>query len=339
MAVVNRLRSQTKSGDSGKSPRVSIGLPVYNGEQFLEYTIDSILEQTYTDFELIISDNASTDRTAEIIQEYAQKDPRVRHCRTDTNLGASYNFNRVLELATGEYFRWAAADDVIAPNFLELCVQVLDKHPEVVIAYSKAGFIDENNCITYYFDDLIHLKPWSDAVVPRTIQLLTSIIIDGSTANVIIFGLARTRVMQAIRPLGNYFGPDYTIVTELSLEGQFSEIPQVLSFYRRHQKSSSTYKKAPSAAEQQIFLDPNITGKMRQQLQLRRRYYEIFRAIVKAKIGIFQRLILLLAYLGLIGFRILWRLVFEIRFMLGVPPKTPVRKGDPTIGLPWSQLS
>src|SRR5262249_37479880 len=99
-------------------PRVSIGLTVYNGEQFLEETVDAFLAQTYTDFELIIADNASTDRTGEIGREYAARDSRVRYPRNERNLGLAGNHNRAFALARGEYFKWAAADDVCLPNYL-----------------------------------------------------------------------------------------------------------------------------------------------------------------------------------------------------------------------------
>src|SRR4051794_3298661 len=93
-------------------PKLSIGLPVYNGENFLAHAVDSILAQDFRDFELIISDNASTDRTAEICRGYAESDPRVRYVRFETNQGGSRNFCYVFELARGEYFKWAAHDDV-----------------------------------------------------------------------------------------------------------------------------------------------------------------------------------------------------------------------------------
>src|SRR5688572_10868700 len=100
-----------------KNPRVSIGLPVYNGENYLAEAIDSILAQTFEDFELIISDNASTDRTQEICEAYAAKDGRIRYYRSEVNKGSAWNFNRVFELARGEYFKWAAHDDYIAPEY------------------------------------------------------------------------------------------------------------------------------------------------------------------------------------------------------------------------------
>ena len=107
-------------------PRVSIGMPVFNGENYLAEALDSLLTQTFSDFELIISDNASTDKTEEICRAYAVRDQRIRYFRNQENLGASRNYNRVFELSSGEYFKWAAHDDLCAPEFLGRCVDVLD---------------------------------------------------------------------------------------------------------------------------------------------------------------------------------------------------------------------
>ena len=117
-------------------PRVTIGMPVYNGAALVGAALESILAQTLTDFELIISDNASTDATAEVCRSYAAKDRRIRYYRNEKNLGAAPNFNRVVELATNgvPYFKWAAHDDVIAPTFLEKCARVLDAAPQSVVA-------------------------------------------------------------------------------------------------------------------------------------------------------------------------------------------------------------
>src|SRR5262249_32985361 len=120
---------------NSRKPRVSIGLYVYNGARFLEDTLDSLLAQTYTDFELIISDNASTDRTEEICRTYAAKDQRVRYYRSKKNVGVGRNCNRVFELATGDYFKWATADDLCKPELVARCLELLENDRPVVLAY------------------------------------------------------------------------------------------------------------------------------------------------------------------------------------------------------------
>lgn len=128
---------------SNNQPRLSIGLPVFNGDKFLNKAIDSLLAQTFEDFELIISDNASTDKTEEICRTYAEKDQRIRYYRNEKNIGCARNFNRVFKLSSAEYFKWAAHDDLHAPNFLMKCVEVLDQNPSVILCHSQVYIIDE----------------------------------------------------------------------------------------------------------------------------------------------------------------------------------------------------
>src|SRR6201997_3215495 len=125
-------------------PLVSVGLFVYNGERYIEETLDSILSQTFTDFELIISDNASTDRTGEIAQAYAKCDHRIRYYRSEKNMGAGWNARRVYELATGKYFKWAAVDDLLEPDLLQRCVEILESDPGCVVAYARTKEVDVN---------------------------------------------------------------------------------------------------------------------------------------------------------------------------------------------------
>jgi glycosyltransferase involved in cell wall biosynthesis len=99
-------------------PQVSIGMPVYNGEKYIRNALDSLLTQTFTDFELIISDNASTDNTQAISEEYVRRDPRVRYVRQQENKGAAVNFKFVLNSAQTDFFMWAAYDDLWAPDYL-----------------------------------------------------------------------------------------------------------------------------------------------------------------------------------------------------------------------------
>ena len=124
------------------APRVSIGLPVYNGADYLEAALDSIQAQTFGNFEVIICDNGSTDATESICRRYAEGDERVRYHRNERNLGAAKNYNCTLKLARAPYFRWACHDDRLAPRCLEACVEVLDTHPRVVCAYSLTQMID-----------------------------------------------------------------------------------------------------------------------------------------------------------------------------------------------------
>jgi glycosyltransferase involved in cell wall biosynthesis len=134
-----------RDGTTSTAPRLSIGVPVYNGERYIARTLESLLHQTFRDFELIICDNGSTDRTADICREFAARDPRVHVHRAEQNLGVVRNFNRCVELARGELFHWHASDDMAEPTLLEKCVAVLDADPTVMLAFARTMLIDEND--------------------------------------------------------------------------------------------------------------------------------------------------------------------------------------------------
>lgn len=119
------------------SPKVSIGMPVYNGEKYIREALDSLLAQTFTDFELIISDNASTDGTEAICREYVARDLRIRYVRQSENRGAAANFQFVLDESRGDYFMWAAADDSWLPTFLTESVGVLDTDKTINFVVTK----------------------------------------------------------------------------------------------------------------------------------------------------------------------------------------------------------
>lgn len=140
-------------------PAVSVGLPVYNGERYLAAAIESILAQTYGDFELLLCDNASTDATPEICRRYAAADPRVRYVRHPENLGAAENYNVAFRLARGRYFRWAAHDDLLEPRLLERCTAELDAAPEsVVLCYPRTVLVDDEGRHLRVHEDLMDLR-------------------------------------------------------------------------------------------------------------------------------------------------------------------------------------
>ena len=131
------------------TPAVSIGLPVYNGEAFLARALDSLLAQTFADFEIVVSDNASTDATAEICAAYAERDPRIRYHRHARNGGAAANYNFTVEMARGAYFKWMAHDDLVAPGFLQTCMDAFARAPEsVVLSFTKVCWVGvDDECV------------------------------------------------------------------------------------------------------------------------------------------------------------------------------------------------
>src|SRR5215475_6332451 len=138
-----RRASRIKARYLSSMPKLSIGIPVFNGQEFLPELLDSLLGQTFTDFEIVICDNASTDRTSQICWEYERRDSRVQYVRNLRNLGAVANFNRVFELSTAPLFKWAAHDDLHHEAYLETCVRLLEENPDVVLAHAGTAFIDD----------------------------------------------------------------------------------------------------------------------------------------------------------------------------------------------------
>jgi len=208
------------------TPRVSIGLPVYNGERFLAGAIASILAQTYTDFELIVCDNASTDRTGEICRAFASKDSRVRYQRQPRNLGATANFNRCFELASGEYFKWAADDDQLEPRFLEACIAALDSDPGAVLSQSLVKVVDEADRLIEVYDHSAY-----DTASPRPSDRLAGRL-RGTCVEV--FGVIRSEVLRESALIQSYVGSDRTLLVDLALRGRFALVPEPLFINRDH---------------------------------------------------------------------------------------------------------
>lgn len=211
---------------------VSIGVPVYNGAAFLEETLDSLLAQTFEDFELIISDNASTDRTSEIARRFAARDGRVRYHRHPENLGLAANYNGLVRMASGELFKWATADDVCRPTFLEHCVAALGQMPGAVLAYPRTQFIDQAGKPLDIEDPAFPLH-W-----PRATDRWRYVVGAEHWVNTIL-GVIRRAALLRTRLLPSYRGGDYVLLGELCLLGSFVEVPQVLFLRRIHPEASS----------------------------------------------------------------------------------------------------
>src|SRR3954453_4981221 len=212
--------------DATKGPRLTVGLPTYNGERYLASALDSLLAQTFTDFELIISDNASTDATESIARAYAARDPRIRYVRHPRNRGSAFNHTYVIREARGEYFKWASDDDLYAPDLLERCVEALDARPEIPLAHAWTTSIDEHGDIVAKLPYVLETD--SGSPVTRFRSLLYG---DGGDD---IYGVIRTRIVQAMPDYGSYYHSDRTFVAELALHGPFHQVPDPLYFRREH---------------------------------------------------------------------------------------------------------
>jgi len=224
---------------SPTEPRVTIGVPVFNAERFLAETIDSLLNQKFGDFEIVLSDNGSTDRTAEICRDYAATDKRVAYRRHERNVGMVANFNQLAHSARGPYFRWAAADDLNDPDFLGSCVDVLDGDKRVVLVASRTKFIDANGeelsfdadrgIFTTDHGEIIRpLDPHPEFASPHAHRRFRAVILH-LTSNLLashVYGLVRTDALRRTNLFESYLGGEKVMLGRLALQGRFHELPQ-----------------------------------------------------------------------------------------------------------------
>jgi glycosyltransferase involved in cell wall biosynthesis len=192
-------------------PLISVGIPVFNEARFLRESLDALVQQDYSNVEIIISDNASTDATEEICREYANKYPWINYHRFDTNRGASPNFIYVLEAASGKYFMWAAGHDLWSNNYLSSCIEILESHPKAVIAYGSSRWIDENG---QSFD---RESGWTDTRDMEVIARYFTIFWGNMHP---FLGVIRREKLIAV-PMVTVVGSDLNMLTNLSLEGDF----------------------------------------------------------------------------------------------------------------------
>lgn len=215
-------------------PKLCIGLPVYNGQSYIQEAIQSILQQTYTDFTLVISDNASTDATQEICRKFATQDNRITYIRRTENIGAAENFNQLALNSRSPYFKWAAHDDHLHPQFLEKCMFFLEENPNFVLCYSKAKKINEHGEITGTYDYQMRINHAQRTIRFRDLVLVNHFCISA-------FGVFRTDVLKKTNLIGKYVGSDRILIAETALYGAQYEIPEYL-FYRREHAEASTMK-------------------------------------------------------------------------------------------------
>lgn len=250
------------------APRLSVGLPVYNGENYLAESLDALLGQTYADFELIISDNASTDGTAGICRRYARQDARISYIRQPRNIGAAPNHNFVFRHSRGELFKWASADDLYAPDLLRSCVEALDEHPGAVLAHSWTAAIDGTGHVT---QALPYPLATDSASAPERFKSLlfgASGLYENSGGNnygVIraddLYGVIRADVLRRVAPHDSYYHADRTIILEIVLNGSFRQISDWLYFRRDHaDRAQHAY---PTARTWCANLDPRRANRLR----------------------------------------------------------------------------
>jgi hypothetical protein len=246
---------KTEEKLSTPAPKVSVGMPAYNSASWIEMAISSILQQTFSDLELIISDNASTDGTYEICERFARRDSRVRLLRNPVNIGANGNYLAVLDAARAPYFKWTTSSDWCAPSFIEKCVAALERDPQAVLACPR----------THAFEDSLensvpcptHLDLRSTEPAERFVQFLTT----GGLNNAMNGVIRRADLVRASR-LGVYMSADIVLMAELALMGKYLLIDEAL-FFRRMAVQTAT--KLKSAEENERHLVPTARAPLKWQ--------------------------------------------------------------------------
>lgn len=276
---------------AGTTPRVTIGLPVYNGERFLERAIRSVLNQTLADLELVIGDNASTDGTERIARAAAAADPRVRYIRHPRNLGAAPNYNLTLAAARAPYFKWLAHDDAIAPTFLEQAVAALDDAPDAPLCQAQVQFIDADDRPIAVHDGL------GDGTGAASPSARFAAMVLRSHPCTAVFGLFRTAVLRASLQHASFHGADRALLAQLALRGPFLRLEAPLVLVREHE---DRYTRRVADAEQRR-LWHDTSARRHSRLPSLRLYREYWGMAVSERLTAAERLrtiAILLAWWG-----------------------------------------
>lgn len=226
--------TQNKNGMA--IPMVSIGLPVYNGAMYIREALDSVMAQTYQDFEVIISDNASSDETQAICIDYCGRDSRIRYVRQSQNLGGHWNFNFVVQEAEGALFTWLAHDDILEPNFLAESVKYMTRWPETVLVAGDFKIIGEDGT-ELGIEKLEKIRghiEWNKRCVEFFKYPISNVFF-------CIYGMMRAdickSIFQTILEPKIMTGSELPILARFAVLGEIASIPDVLRKYRRHAAS------------------------------------------------------------------------------------------------------
>lgn len=223
-----------------KAPLVTVGLPLYNSARQLRQAMDSLLGQTLSDFEIVISDNASTDGTAALCEEYVRADPRVRYIRQARNIGAPRNWNAVVHAARGEYFKWASGNDYYAPETLARAVEILSRDPGAAMVYGRTALVDDAGRVQRVYDgdmDFSDPRPSDRLARVRRMEM-----------NNAQQGVVRTAVMRRTGMDRMYPQGDKVLIAELALYGRCVLLPEV-TLYRRQGVGAVMAERSPEEVQ------------------------------------------------------------------------------------------
>jgi glycosyltransferase involved in cell wall biosynthesis len=243
---------------SGQGPRVSLGMPVYNAERYIEEALESLLGQSFDDFELVISDNASTDRTGDICRAYVTRDERIKYFRMRRNYGVIENFNNVFRLSTGAYFKWAASDDVCGRDYLLRAVEVLDQDPSTVLVWAKTVGVDEQGQRVPLANEVSDLNSTESVYSPDPIVRFSRLLRNVWWVDGPFYGVIRASALEATRWLHpRHMSGDQILLTELSLRGRFYELPEEMFCLRVHEDKTSRQQRTLADRAKLVYqIDP-----------------------------------------------------------------------------------
>lgn len=279
------------------APLVSIGLPVYNSEQYLQQSIDSLLNQSYQNIELLISDNDSQDATEAICNSYLQKDSRVKYKRNEKNIGGFRNHNQVVKMASGKYFMWAASDDIRHKYYVEKCVDVLERSPDVVVCYSHTVNIDSSGQELQKNTLILNLNYRSPSERFRELIKMGHLVEP-------IYGMFRMDTLSRTNLLGQFPDADRVFMSEIGLRGRLHKIEEPLFFRREHdQKSTSMY---PSRRAINAWINPENKKAV---FPYNRELKEYIAVVNRSPIGVAEKIRCYLRILGWI--KLHWRKLIE----------------------------
>lgn len=227
---------------SGAAPLVSIGLPVFNGCPYVGTAIESVLTQSFADFELIIADEQSTDGTFATCLDYAARDSRIRLSQNPRRLGIYGNHNRVFELSRGRYFHWMGADDAHHPDFLQRSVAELEARPDRVVCHSAVSIIDSHGDQRF-----VYLNALEGTRSPDPAQRLRAIVLEDVRCNV-MYGLIRRDALLRTGLHGFHHNSDRVLMGQLALMGPFAYVAECLYLNRLHKDEYSRQPRHHDAA-------------------------------------------------------------------------------------------
>lgn len=259
-------------------PLLSVGIPVYNGEKYIGECLDSLLNQTFTDFDITICDNCSTDNTELICLDYQKKDNRIKYHRNESNIGITENYNRVFKLSKGKYFKWSSANDICLPTLFEKCIDILNSQPDVALCYTNTNIINGGGRVLKEYDNNLNLM--QDNPVERLRKFFINL-----DMNNVMNGVFRRSVLAKTSLVAPYLASDINMLVEVCLLGKYYEIDEYL-FNRRFDKAD--YEKIKNTKNLLKFYNSSDNSKI--IMKFWRLNFEHTRSVLKSPLKLNEKI-------------------------------------------------